>query len=221
MRSVVVAAVVATGLVLTQIGAAQTRDPAPREHHTAGDTARAESSLLRLADLDAGFGVDPRETAEPWIPHCAGYPGDRSEITITGSATSSFRYMSIAIGSRATFFRSGFDADAYWRKTVRRAFARCFARVFKDTRGKGVHAQTISAKQVPLGPTGADAAMAFRVVTQLSDDGVRPFAWYQAIAFVRAGRGIAVVEVASGYHPCPCYRELATRVAERLGNANH
>ena len=79
----------------------QTPDPPARELHTAADSARAESALIHRPDLNAGFRADRARARNRRFRTVPGYPGDRSDVTITGSATSSFRYRSIAIGSRA------------------------------------------------------------------------------------------------------------------------
>lgn len=214
---------VTLALVLVQAGAARPRDlpPQPRKQYTATDMARASSALIRDSDLLPEFQVDPQKLAKPTIPHCSDYPGDRSDITITGSASSAFRYRSAAIGSTTMFFRRYLDADSYWRKTARPAYAPCLARDYATSRGRGVRARTLMAKQIPLGPTSADAGMALRIATHLSGNGFTPLVWYQTIVFVRVARSVTIIAVDYASEPCTCYTSLATTIAGRLREANH
>jgi hypothetical protein len=61
--------------------------------------------LLRLTDLVPSFRVDRTGRGAPQIPLCPGYPGDRSAITITGFASSSFTDGFDRMGSAALFSR--------------------------------------------------------------------------------------------------------------------
>jgi hypothetical protein len=198
------------------VGATAKLDGAPRERLTAADNGRAASALIRESDLIASFRVDPNRIAEPWIPHCANYPGDRSDITITGAKKSAFTDGLDGIGSTTLFFKSYGDLERYWLKTVRAQYAPCLAQVYAHTRQVGVRAQTLVAKQLRLGPTGATKAAAFRVVSRLWRDGAPFMDWYQTVVFISSGRGLSIIAIEYADQPCNCHTGLATLLARRL-----
>ena len=188
----------------------------PTKRLTAADNRRAKSVVVRSSDLLASYRVDTTGTALPGIPHCEGYPGDRSGIRITGSARAGFTNNSSTIGSTVTFFKSQRDLETYWRKTVRAEYVTCFAQYYATSRRTGVTAETIEVRPIEVGPTGAGRIAAFRTVTRLSAEGVEPFDWHHTTVFVSTGRGLSMILVGSAYHACDCYTGLATDAARRL-----
>ena len=188
----------------------------PRQRLTAKDNRRAASVVVRKSDLFASYRVDATGGALPSIPHCDAYPGDRSGITITGSARAGFTNGGSTIGSAGIFFKNQLSLEAYWRATVRTEYATCFAELYAKGRREGVVAETLEAGPTRIGPTGATRVAAYRVVTRLSAEGSRTFDWYQTIVFVNSGRGLAIIRVASADHACDCFTGLATDAARRL-----
>ena len=132
------AAVAVLALIVVQVALADTR-PDPRKQplveSSAADNASAKSSVIRFSDLVKGFRVDTKQGRTPVIPHCESYPGDRSDITVTGAASSSFMQASNSISSTALFFKTWADSDRYWQKTVRPKYVQCLDQVL----GRGDH----------------------------------------------------------------------------------
>jgi hypothetical protein len=188
----------------------------PRQRLTVKDNRRASSVVTRKSDLLPSYRVDATGGALPSIPHCGEYPGDRSSITITGSARAGFINGGSTIGSTGIFFKNQLNLEAYWRATVRAEYATCFAELYAKGRREGVVAETLEAGPTRIGPTGATRVAAFRIVTRLSAEGSRTFDWYQTIVFISTGRGLAMIRVASADHACDCFTGLATDAARRL-----
>jgi hypothetical protein len=191
----------------------------PRSRLTVADNRRAKSVIVRRLDLLPSYRVDTTGMAVPGIAHCGTYPGDRSRITITGSARAGFMNDSSRIGSTALFFKNEGNLEAYWRKTVRAEYVTCFAEYYRTAKRADVIAETIEARQISIGPTGASRVAAFRTVTRLSADGVAPFDWYHTTVFVSTGRGLSIILVGSASHACDCYTDLARDTVRRLRSA--
>jgi hypothetical protein len=194
---------------------------APRLQLRAADNRRAKSALLRRSDLISTFRVDPRGGGVPMIPRCADFPGDRSGITITGYAKSSFSDGVDVIGSSSTVFKSDGDLDRYWALTVRPRFASCDAKAYASTRRAGLTTKTLMARQIRLPATGAQRAAAFRTITRVSARGYEPLDWYQTVVFLREGRALAAIKIGYVNQACSCYTGLARRLAGRLIDASH
>jgi hypothetical protein len=95
------AVVVVLALFAVQVAVADDADPRkqPLDRPNAADNALATSVVIRLSDLEgvrlsdrvSGFQAEPNKNRTPHVPTCANYPGDRSDIAITGFANSSFK----------------------------------------------------------------------------------------------------------------------------------
>lgn len=219
-RKVGAAAVAVLALIVVQVALA-VNGPDPRKQPVdlpnAADTARAKSSVIRLSDLVKGFRVDTTQGRAPVIPHCESYPGDRSEITTTGFAKSSFKQAGNSIASSALFFKTWEDSDRYWQKTVRLQYVKCLAATLAFG---GVKPRITMAKQIKIGPTGADQAVAYRLIARVSPAGEKPFYWTETAAFVKVGRGIALIRIIYINHLCECHTAIAGDLARRLSDAN-
>jgi hypothetical protein len=191
---------------------------APREQLNAADNRRAQSAVLRQSDMFSGFRTDTTRTPH-LIPHCADFPGDRSSVTISGDATSSFSYKGNVIASSSVFFKTYSDGDRYWARTVRPRFATCDAEAFKSELRKGIRSKTLMARQIPILATGADNARAFRTITRLTIKNVTQD-WYRTVVFIRSGRGLAMIETGFAGRACECQTGFARRLALRLIAAN-
>lgn len=190
----------------------------PLDRPNAPDTARAKSSLIRLSDLVKGFRVTTKHDRTPVIPHCESYPGDRSDITITGAASSAFTLTSHSISSTALFFKTWADSDRYWQKTVRPKYVQCLAATLAFS---GVKPRITLAKQINIGSTGADKAVAYRLIAHVSLPGKKPFDWTETAAFVKKGRGIAMIRIIYINHLCECHTDIARDLVLRLSGASH
>ncbi len=211
------------GLVLLLVAPtfAIAADPpgAPRDAYRPADVRRAQSALLRKSDLISSFDADPKEAGVPLIPHCSDFPGDRSNVTITGYAKSAFTDGPDAMGSSTLFFKTRADLNRYWAATVRQRFVSCDAEAYAASRREGVQAETLFAKEIRLAATGAQGAKAFRMVTNLSD-GTATVDRYQTTVFLRSGRGLSMIRIAYLNQACDCQDGLAKRLAQRLIRAN-
>jgi hypothetical protein len=192
----------------------------PRQELNAADTRRAKASLLRPSDFRGLMHMDSRGRGIPLIPHCSGYPGDRSGTTVTGKASSSFTDGFDVTGSTALFFKSQFDAIRYWKLTVRPVFAKCDAFQMRRNIKRGWKAKTMFAGELRLDRIGADEA-AYRDVTHMFGAGHRAYDWYQTTVFVRSGRSVAFARIAYANQPCNCHPDIARVLTLRLFRASH
>lgn len=201
-----------------QVAAAETAvDPTQPVHKpTAADTARARAAVTRLADLVAGFKVDVKKQRTPLIPHCAGYPGKRSDVTVTGSANSSFVQGSNSIGSTVLYFKTFADGERYWKATVRAKYVQCLASFVKSIMVDTATTNTVMAKQIAIGATSAERAIAYRTIIRVEAPGIEPYTWSETVAFVKHGRGIGIVRVVYVNHLCECHTGLALDLTRRL-----
>ena len=188
----------------------------PVDRPTAADNARARSAVTRLADLVAGFRVDVRNERAPLVPHCDGYPGDRSSVTVTGSAKSSFRQGSNSISSSVLYFKTVADAERYWKATVRAKYVQCLAKFVKSIMVEEATTATMLAKQIAIGATSAERAVAYRTITRVEAPGIAPYTWNETVAFVKLSRAIGLVRVVYVNHLCECHTGLALDLTRRL-----
>jgi hypothetical protein len=187
----------------------------PRLQLNAADGARARSVLIRGSDLIPAFRPDPRKRTSPAIPRCPGlYMPDRSRVTVTGIADSDYTNGADGIGSNAAFFRSRGDLEAYWRSTVRPAYARCLAQVF-DASGAGVRSTILEARSLHIGPVGADRVAAFRTIASKRRGNVSGDV-YRTVVFLASGRGMVSMQIVGIDHTCDCSEGLAMKLARRL-----
>lgn len=197
-------------------------DPkAPLDRPNPADNARARSAVTRLSDLVAGFRVDAKKERAPLIPHCNGYPGDRSDITVTGSARSSFRQgANNSIGSAVLYFKTYADAERYWKATVRSKYLECLALFAKRMWAEPAETKTLMARQIPIGATSAEKAIAYRTITRVASPDVEPYAWSETVAFVKLGRGVGILRIVYVNQLCECQTGLAVDLTRRLRAAH-
>ena len=188
----------------------------PVSKPTAADNARARSAVTRLGDLVAGFRVDVKQERAPLIPHCDRYPGNRSDVTVTGSAKSSFVQGANSIGSTVLYFKTVADAERYWKATVRATYVQCLAKFVKSIMVDTATTSTTMAKQIAIGATSAERAIAFRTITRVEAPGIEPYTWSETVAFVKLARGIGIVRVVYVNHLCECHTGLALDLTRRL-----
>src|SRR3954452_21863674 len=193
----------------------------PRVAHNAADMARAKSAQIRQSDLPSYFRVDPKRRAEPLIPQCGDYPGDRSSTTVTGEAMATFTGGTPVVGSKTLFFKTSADLDRYWKRTVRNRFVTCDAHVYASTRKPSIVARTLFARQLPLGGTGTERAAAYRTITRQTAVGYGTWDWYDTRVFLASGRGLSEIQVEEAMRPCACYVTLARVLGRRLIAASH
>jgi hypothetical protein len=180
---------------------------------------------VQLSDLVSSFQVEPKKNRTPHVPTCANYPGDRSDIAITGFANSSFKLRigqwvsGNSVGSSALIFETQADSARYWQKTVRLSYIKCLAALlaFGPTSNPIKPLRIISAKQIKIGPTVAEKAAAYRLTALVQIPGENPFVWTETAAFVKVGRTVAAIRVITSKSPqCGCQPDVHTKIARRL-----
>ena len=216
MRSARVVAVVGAALLTVQAALADV-DPAkqPLDRPTKADTARAKSAVIRQSDVFAGFRVDQSRESRPRVPHCAAYPGDRSGITVTGSATSSFRRGDISLASTVMWFKTKADSDRYWRATVRFGYVKCLAELLPLE--FSVKPRITGANQIPMVLGRADRVAAYRLVARIPS--TPQYTWIETAAFVKKGRAVGLIRTVWLNHVCDCHNDLGLAVSRRMTEA--
>lgn len=195
-------------------------DPkAPVDRSTAADNKRAASATTRFRDLVPGFSVDSSKERTPLIPHCDAYPGDRSDVTVTGSATSSFTRANDSIASTVLLFKTGLDSDRYWKATVKPKYVNCLARFVKGMMVESATTTTLMAKQIPIGPTTAEKVMAYRTISRVAAPGIKTYTWSETVAFVKLSRAVGIIRVVWVNYTCDCHTGLALDMTMRLRTA--
>ena len=199
--------------------------PGPVTRAVKADVARAKSVTLRAGDVFTNFARATAPHQFPTIAHCNGYPGDRSDIIVSGEARSAFSLRSYSIGSTVLWFKTVADADRYWSRTVRAQYVRCRAELLELPNGAGEWIKPFirQAAQVPLRPTGAEKAVAYRVlagVPATPGPGNDSYNYIDTTAFIKVGRSIALLRTVWITNPCDCYHDLARVLATRLRAAN-
>jgi hypothetical protein len=221
-RTAVAVAIALVALIAVgALPAAEPAAPGPTMRLAKADVKRARSVALRAGDVFSNFARTSSPDRLPTIAHCNGYPGDRSDITVTGEARSAFNLRSYSIGSTVLWFRTAADANRYWRTTVRPQYIRCRAASLLLVNGAGEYVKpTISqAAQVSLRPTGADRAVAYRLIGGMPATpgaGNDSYNYIDTNVFVKVGRGVAMLRTVWITSNCDCYHDLARVLAKRL-----
>jgi hypothetical protein len=195
--------------------------PGPVSRFTKTDMARARAVVLRATDVFSNFSRDASSHRQPTIAHCNGYPGDRSDVTVTGEARSVFKLRGYSIGSTVLWFKTTADANRYWSKTVRPQYIRCRAELLLLANGSGeyVKPHISQAASVPLRPTGAEKAVAYRViggVPATPGAGNDSYNWIDTNVFIKVGRSVAMLRTVWITSHCDCHHDLARLLATRL-----
>jgi hypothetical protein len=204
-----------------QAAVAESVAPGPLDRITKADTARARAVVLRVSDVFSNFSRTTDTDRQPTIGHCNGYPGDRSDITVTGEARSVFKLRSYSIGSTVLWFKTTADANRYWSKTVRAQYLRCRTQGLKLSNGAGEYVKPYITQSgpIPLRPTGAEKAVAYRFIAGVPATpgaGNDSYNWIDTNVFVKQGRGIALLRTVWITSACSCYQDLARVLATRL-----
>jgi hypothetical protein len=222
-RTVVAAATTITVLCLVASvqAALGLTAPGPVDRVSKADVARARASILRSRDVFSNFTPTTSPSRQPTIAHCNGYPGDRSDITVTGEARSAFKMGAYSIGSTVLWFKTTADANRYWTKTVRLQYIRCRADLLRLANGAGETIEPFisQAAAIPLRPTGAQKAVAYRLIAGVPatpGPGNDSYNFIDTNIFIKVGRSIALLRTVWITSPCDCYHDLARVLATRL-----
>lgn len=223
-RIVIAAALTLTALALAgsvQAALGELTAPGPVDRISKADTARARASVLRSSDVFSNFTPTTNPLQQPTIAHCNGYPGDRSDITVTGDARSAFKLRGYSIGSTVLWFKTTADANRYWTKTVRPQYIRCRADLLRLTNGAGetIKPYITQAAGISLRPTGAEKAVAYRLIAGVPatpGPGNDSYNFIDTNIFIKVGRSIGLLRTVWITSPCDCYHNLARLLATRM-----
>jgi hypothetical protein len=217
IRRVATGGILLVALAAAQAGVARSSEAGqPLDRPNAADNKRAAASVTRFRDLVVGFRVDKKKDRAPLVPYCDGYPGDRSNVTVTGSATSSFLQNNNSIASTVLLFKTPQDADRYWKATVRAKYAQCLSRYVKSIMIASATTTSRLAKQIPIGSTSAEKATAYRTISEVEAPGIKTHTWTETVAFVKLFRAVGIIRVVYINHLCECHTGLALDVTKRL-----
>ena len=199
--------------------------PGPVMRPAKADVARARSVALRAGDVFSNFTRTTAPNRFPTIAHCNAYPGDRSDITVTGEARSAFSLRGYSIGSTVLWFKTVADANRYWSRTVRPQYVQCRAELLELQNGAGQYVKPFisQAARVGLRPTGAEKAVAYRLIAGVPatpGEGNDSYNYIDTSAFMKVGRSIALLRTVWITSQCDCYHDLARVLATRLRAAN-
>jgi hypothetical protein len=194
----------------------------PRVHLVAADQRVARVGLVRLADLNPDYVVDRTHMANVFIPRCPGsYAPDRSDLTVTGTARSSFRNASSWIASNAAVYRTDGEAAAWWDRVVGPALATCSGRMLVRYPPKGMRGRLLSVRALRVhGLDVADRSAGYRIAMRFTN-ARGSMLMYRDLIFTMKSRAISSVGVASLVHPCGCGMGLAQTVVVRLIHARY
>lgn len=194
--------------------------PGPAVRLAKADVARARRVVLRASDVFSNFTPTTSPNRQPTIAHCNGYPGDRSDITVTGEARTAFTLNSYSIGSTVLWFKTVADANRYWAKTVQPQYIRCRADLLLLENGAGevVRPHIAQAAPVALRPTGTRYAAAYRLIAGVGSTpgGNDAYNYFDTNVFVKVGRSVAMLRTVWITTQCDCYHDLARVLATRL-----
>jgi hypothetical protein len=152
-------------LAAPTVALAATVDPkAPRQRHVAADTKKATKLTLRLADLAAGWKLDPPAKSEPY---CTAGP-DESNLVQTAKVDPSFTWKDNVtnVGSEVDVFRSAAEARKDWRLSTLALVKTCLLQSARAGVGKKIKVRIVSARELAA-PKSVERALHFRFVFEL------------------------------------------------------
>jgi hypothetical protein len=194
----------------------------PTHRHTKADMAKARYVMLRPDDVFSNFRRSSQAWRLPKVFECGSFPGNLSAITITGEAKSAFQYGGQSIAATVMWFKNGFHIDDYWKRIVRARFLSCSVQhlELETENGTVIRPRITFAKEIPMEPTGANAAVAYRYIGRIPSGGGYPtMDWIETNAFIQKGLGIAHIRTIWLDHPCECHNDVALRLARRMFEA--
>jgi hypothetical protein len=178
---------------------------------------RAQSAVVRAGDLGPGYRVDRERRARILMPRCPGFAPDRSDLTITGDASSFVTDGRNGVASYVTLFRTRAHQEQWWRRVVGLRYARCLARALAgQMMPNGIRTTVVAARALPGTQTGRVAL--FRIVLRHTRGG-RSVDVYRDVALVADGRWNAVVSSYAPLRSCECLGDLAREVRTRIAQA--
>jgi hypothetical protein len=213
-RALVVGAVVAA-FAVGAAGASGATDPnAPRQRHTAADTALAKKLALRRSDLAAGWtAAKPVKDGPP----CKGAP-DESDLVQTARVDPSFTWRDglTTVGSEVDVFRTKREALKDWRLSTFALMKTCMLQSARFGLGKGVRV-SIAGGGALTPPAGAERSLHYRLVFSVRSK-ARTLSLVTDVVAVGRGRITVVLHTLTVARPLPAavVGTLVQTLADRL-----
>lgn len=211
-------ALVAVGLLAAP--AASAADGDPIERHTAADTARARSVVLRGGDL-RGAWTSVRVSAPDQRLRCNGFRIDETGLVETGEADSPvFSREGVAVTSSASLYGTARMAATSWNRAIRPGLPGCLAQDGARSLSRpDFRLRVVSARKVPYARVAPSTA-AYRIVYAATDGrpGTAPVPFVADYVFLRDGRTLAAVTTISLLRAFPAaeLKRLVTIVSRRM-----
>jgi hypothetical protein len=210
--------VAAVAVALTLAGTAAARNPrlerlAPRP----ADMELAQATVLRAADLGAGWAAHASKLDDTSPPDCAFQ--DYSSFTITGQAQRQYTRPSASVLARVEVYATGAQARGDFAIDLDRRTARCEGEAlrarFATQSGRRV---TLRSAQRLRPPALGDRSLAYRIVLDLHGTSSTLPLYVELVAFVRDRVAASVVVVTSS-SPARGVASLVRAIDTRLQRA--
>jgi hypothetical protein len=208
------------GAAVLAVAAAATT--APREAHTAGGTALAQASLLKLDDFGSGWkATQPTSASSPGLDFsCVGFAPKQRDIFEIGTATSpSFRGSEIGpfVQQKTSVYDTAKAAKTLWLRAVKPRLITCVAQTLGALESQSVHVTVTSTGTIKIGPM-ADRSASYRVVATLTTPKQRLKTYFDVV-LLASKRTITELTISQFQKAPPLKLEqaLARAVARRIG----
>jgi hypothetical protein len=136
---------------------AQALGDAPTVKISSADQAKANSALLRRADLGAGWTGGPIKTSPLTPPDCPGFAPKESDLVVTGHSDARyvFQQLGVELDQDVQVLESEGDVQADFSRTISPGLGRCL----EYQLGKLAHVSDVSVERIPFPPTGSVSAV--------------------------------------------------------------
>jgi hypothetical protein len=136
----------------------------PKQAFTPADQKRAKASVLRQSDVDPNFKPSP-DTPDSGSDEVPCKVLDMSDLTLTGRASSEFKFSVFTISSSARVYETLADANAFWRRTTSKAGQACLRKQARDAFTRS-GATVLSLARIPF-PKLTPRSFAMRLVVRI------------------------------------------------------
>jgi hypothetical protein len=209
--------------LIATTSAASAPDPrAEKERFTAADQALARKAILGRADIAPAWQriPSPQEPNPDNESGCPGFRPDFSAFTLTGHATSAYRYVSAGATmiSAVDVYKNERDARGSFQNGAKPQLARCLRHaVASELKTEPRMQATIVSARMVDAPKACrcDRAAAYRVVTQITVQS-RGLAMYADFLVFRRGRSIGSFLAIVPGRPLTDREALARLMASRM-----
>jgi hypothetical protein len=208
-----------TLIALSVVAAAAARDPRDeQERLRLADMNAAKASLIRLADLNAGWKRDKKPDDDD-SNSCPGFNPDFSRFVITGKADAAFVHPAGAwLVSGTEIYASHAHAVGDFRLGARPGLAKCLRYILEHETAKeidpGVRVRVLSSRMVPSARIGERTAR-FQLVARFTGP-ARSLTMYMDVFAFLQGRSIGFLMTMSVTQPIRDGGTLARTMLGRM-----